>query len=324
MKLNYKKVFYVGLAFFLISLFNQTYDSIIGKILIDKFGLNQTWSGVVMALDNVLALFLIPLFGNISDKHNSKIGKRTPFIIVGTVVAAFAFMGLTFSDNYQTTKIETEEPAIIADYNDTVGSEYDYDRWVQIKDGIIAQWQELKDDGVISQEEYDAFYVRIIDGDDYKDSTNPSDLDYRPDNREGIQEILNYIDLHNENRELTSRDQQELKEYFYDHLNQKTWLVTTQSPANFIVFILILFVALVSMATFRSPAVALMPDVTIKPLRSKANAVINLMGSFGAILSYIILIAFGLNKLSYVSYAPAFITVGILMIAFLAVFIWKV
>jgi MFS family permease len=324
MKLNYKKVFYVGLAFFLISLFNQTYDSIIGKILIDKFGLNQTWSGVVMALDNVLALFLIPLFGNISDKHNSKIGKRTPFIIVGTVVAAFAFMGLTFSDNYQTTKIETEEPAIIADYNDTVGSEYDYDRWVQIKDGIIAQWQELRDDGVISQEEYDTFYLKVIDGDDYKDSTNPSDLDYRPDNREGIQEILNYIDLHNENRELTSRDQQELKEYFYDHLNQKTWLVTTQSPANFVVFILILFVALVSMATFRSPAVALMPDVTIKPLRSKANAVINLMGSFGAILSYIILIAFGLNKLSYVSYAPAFITVGILMIALLAVFLWKV
>ena len=63
MKLDYKKTFYVGLAFFIITIFWQTYDSIITKILIDKFGLNQTWSGVVMALDNVLALFMLPLFG---------------------------------------------------------------------------------------------------------------------------------------------------------------------------------------------------------------------------------------------------------------------
>jgi hypothetical protein len=65
MKLDYKKTIYVGLAFFLISLFWQTYDSIITKILIDKFGLNQTWSGVVMAFDNVLALFLLPLIGSL-------------------------------------------------------------------------------------------------------------------------------------------------------------------------------------------------------------------------------------------------------------------
>ncbi|HOO44533.1 MAG TPA: MFS transporter, partial [Bacillota bacterium] len=85
-----------------------------------------------------------------------------------------------------------------------------------------------------------------------------------------------------------------------------------------------LFIALVAMGTFRSPAVALMPDVTIKPLRSKANAVINLMGTFGGILAILLLKVYGLDKLSYVNYGPAFITVGILMLVLLGIFLWKV
>ena len=323
MKLNYKKVFLVGLAFFLISLFNQTYDSIISKILIDKFGLNQAWSGAVMALDNVLALFLIPIFGSISDRHNSKIGKRTPFIIVGTIVAAFAFIGLTFSDNYQTTKIETEDIAIIEDYNDIHDEKFTLTEWNGIKENIILQWTTLKDDGVITEEEYNDFYLEVIDGSDENDVTDVNNLEFRADHRQGIQEILQYAEDYQDGV-LTDRDNLDLKDYFYAHLNQKTFLITMKSPANFIVFMLILFVALVAMATFRSPAVALMPDVTIKPLRSKANAVINLMGSFGAILSYLLLIIFGLDKLSYVNYAPAFITVGLIMLILLGIFLWKV
>jgi len=326
MKLNYKKVFFVGLAFFLISLFNTTYDSIISKILIDKFGLNQTWSGAVMALDNVLALILIPVFGSISDKHNSKIGKRTPFIIVGTIIAAFAFMGLTFSDNYQQTKIETEAPGIINDYNDIHDKDLTYDEWVVIRDNIIQQWTDLKEDGVITDKEYNDFYLKVIDGDDEGDVTDKNHIEYPADNREGISEILKYVEDKEEgdDNEVTSKDNTDLKDYFYMHLNQKTWLVTVKSPANFIIFIAILFVALVAMATFRSPAVALMPDVTIKPLRSKGNAVINLMGSFGAILAYILLFAFRLDKLSYINYGPAFIAVGVLMLVILGLFLWKV
>ncbi len=325
MKLNYKKVFLVGLAFFLISLFNQTYDSVISKILIDKFGLNQTWSGAVMALDNVLALILIPIFGAISDRHNSKIGKRTPFIIVGTIVAAFAFIGLTFSDNYQRTMIETQDAAIISDYNNVYGENFTYSEWVAIKDDIVLQWTTLKNDNVITQEEYDNFILQVIDGDDTGDITDPNNIEYRADHRNGMQEILDYILATDpENLEVTNRDSLDLKEYFYLHLNQKTLLITVKSPTNFIVFMLILFVALVAMATFRSPAVALMPDVTIKPLRSKANAIINLMGSFAAILSYILLIVFKLDKLSYTNYGPAFITVGILMLVLLGIFLWKV
>lgn len=326
MKLNYKKVFLVGLAFFLISLFNQTYDSIVSLILIEKFGLNQTWSGAVMALDNVLALALIPIFGAISDRHNSKIGKRTPFIIVGTIVAAFAFMGLTFSDNYQKTMIETQDAAIITDYTEVYGENFNYAEWQAKTNDIISQWTDLRNDNIITQEEYDKFILQVIDGDDSDDITNQNNIEYRADHREGMQEILDYAKNNSDpnNPELTDRDILDLKEYFYMHLNQKTFLITMKSPTNFIVFMAILFVALVAMATFRSPAVALMPDVTIKPLRSKANAVINLMGSFAAITSYVLLIAFGLDKLSYVNYAPAFITVGILMLVLLAIFLWKV
>ena len=90
MKLNYKRTILVGFAFFLICAFWQAYDSTVSVLLTNKFGMSQTWSGVIMALDNILALFMLPLFGSISDKHKGKSGKRTPFIRIGTVIAAIA------------------------------------------------------------------------------------------------------------------------------------------------------------------------------------------------------------------------------------------
>ena len=72
MKLKTKNVLFVGLAFFSICMFWQVYDTVIAKMLINTFGLNQFWSGVIMALDNLLALFLLPLFGALSDKTKTK------------------------------------------------------------------------------------------------------------------------------------------------------------------------------------------------------------------------------------------------------------
>ena len=69
MKLNYKKTVFVGFAFFLICAFWQAYDAIVPMMLVNKFGLNQTLSGVIMSLDNVIALFLLPLFGSLSDEN---------------------------------------------------------------------------------------------------------------------------------------------------------------------------------------------------------------------------------------------------------------
>ncbi len=303
MKLDYKKTFYIGLAFFLITLFWQTYDSIITKILIDKFGLNQTWSGFVMAFDNILALFLIPLFGTLSDKQKSKKGKRSPYIIVGTIIAAFVFMGLSFSDSIQTARLRTET-SITRDYQlvidledqDLSGGEITQAEWAVLQTAIDAEWSSLLSDGVIDQARYDEFETDVILA----------------------------MDAHLTDNIIDQTEENALKDLFYSHLNQRAWIQTSNSPVVFVVFVINLLVALLAMATFRSPTVALMPDVTIKPLRSKGNAVINLMGTFGGILAILVLTVFGLDKLSYVSYAPAFITVGVLMLALLAFFLWKV
>lgn len=295
MKLDYKKTFYVGLAFFLITLFWQTYDSVITKILIDKFGMNQTLSGVIMALDNVLALFLIPLFGTLSDKKKSKKGKRTPYIIVGTIIAAFAFMGLSFSDSIQTARLQTET-SVTSDYELVTDDDITQSEWFTMQTAIEDEWNILLTDGIIDQARYDKVEL----------------------------EVINAMDQYLVDNDMTQAEEDQLKELYYDHLNQRAWIQTSQSPVIFVVFVVNLLVALLAMSTFRSPAVALMPDVTIKPLRSKGNAVINLMGTFGGILAIIVLKVLALDNLSYVNYAPAFIIVGILMLVLLGFFLWKV
>ena len=106
MKLNYRRTLFVGFAFFLICAFWQAYDTIIPKILTDKFGMSQANSGIIMALDNVLALFMLPLFGAISDKCRSRLGKRTPFILFGTLAAAILLAVLSLADGkFVTTKM---------------------------------------------------------------------------------------------------------------------------------------------------------------------------------------------------------------------------
>ena len=101
LKLNYKRTICVGFAFFLICAFWQAYDNTIPLILTNKFGMKQTWSGFIMALDNILALFLLPLFGSLSDRSKSRFGRRTPFIVAGTLIAVVAFVGLSFVDAAQ-------------------------------------------------------------------------------------------------------------------------------------------------------------------------------------------------------------------------------
>ncbi len=117
MKLNYKRTLCVGFAFFLICAFWQAYDNTIPLILTNKFGMSQSWSGVIMALDNILALFMLPLFGAISDRCTSKLGRRTPFILAGTLVAAIALIGLSAADGMQLKNIDAvskiDDPAAL-------------------------------------------------------------------------------------------------------------------------------------------------------------------------------------------------------------------
>lgn len=184
MKLNYKRTFFIGLAFLSISGFWQMYDSIIPLILQNTFHLGETVTGILMAMDNVLAIFLLPVFGALSDKVDTKIGKRMPFILSGTALAVLFLMLLNAADRQQ----------------------------------------------------------------------------------------------------------------------------------NLVLFICVLFLLLLSMGLYRSPAVALMPDLTPNRLRSKANAVINLMGAVGGVYA-LLMIKLLVGAGERPDYLPLFLSVGGLMTA---------
>ena len=229
MKLNYKRVLLVGMAFFLISAFWQAYDAIIPLILTNHFGLPQAVSGVVMSIDNVLAVFMLPLFGALSDKVNTRMGKRTPFILIGATAAMATFVALTLIDNYQIARV------------------------------AAAGIPELAAGGA-------------------------SD--------EAIRKL--------------------------------TVELTIANPMPFIGFIATLLVVLIAMATFRSPAVALMPDVTVRPLRSKANAIINLTGTAGGILVLVLGMVFATSKNHYMQYTGYVVAVVAIMLTGLVVFLLSV
>lgn len=299
MKLNYRNIFFIGLIFFSISLFWQTYDVMISRTLIDKYGLNQFWSGIVMALDNVLAVILLPLFGALSDKSNSKKGRRTPYIIVGTILAAFAFMALSYTD-YRQTLLISETDIVSEHYSKAFLGEVDNtdpNHWVFVIERMENERYQSYLDGHISYRKYLNFETQIKD------------------------QMLSRI----ENQSvLNNRDLSIVKEIYYRYLSERAWEATAANNGNIIVFSIILFVALVSMSIYRSPAVALMPDVTLPPLRSKANAIISLMGAFGGILGIYVIMIFGLNKNEYDYYTYVYITVGIIMLLTLIVFLKKV
>ncbi|MDD4474427.1 MAG: MFS transporter [Eubacteriales bacterium] len=183
MKLRYGRTFFIGLAFMSICAFWQLYDNIVPLMLKNTFGLGETLTGAIMALDNVLALFLLPFFGALSDRVNTRLGKRTPFIIIGTAIAVVLSILLPIAD----------------------------------------------------------------------------------------------------------------------------------LAGNFVLFVVLLGLLLMAMGTYRSPAVALMPDLTPKQLRSKANAVINLMGTLGAIYT-LLMIKLLISKEERPSYVPVFLAIVIFMI----------
>ena len=98
---------------------------------------------------------------------------------------------------------------------------------------------------------------------------------------------------------------------------------TAENPTPLILFVAMLLVLLVAMATFRSPAVALMPDVTVKPLRSKANAIINLMGTAGGILVLVLGMVFATSAVrnQMMRYNVYYCVVASIMIAALIIFL---
>lgn len=283
MKLNYKRIILVGFAFFLIQAFWQAYDNTIPMILTNKFGMSQAWSGAIMALDNVLALFMLPLFGAISDKHHSKWGRRTPFIVVGTLIAAVMLIALSFVDNAQLHHISD-----VAAIDDPAALETIYDREAD-ETLLTPGGQKFVLSRQFTKEEFTQIRSQItVDG---AAVTNPDYTNYVMPARQAC-----------------------------------AWDATAESPVTLVFFIALLLVILVSMSVFRSPAVALMPDVTLKPLRSKANAVINLMGSAGGILVLVLGMVFATSAVrnSLMSYTGYFAVIAAIMLAALVVFMLTV
>lgn len=193
-KLNNKRTVLVGLAFLSICSFWQMYDSVVPLILRETFGMDESLTGVIMAADNILALFLLPLFGGLSDRTDTRLGRRTPYIMAGTAGAVILMNLLPVLDN-------------------------SYSRQA--------------------------------------------------------------------------------------------------APFKLAAFVIVLGLLLISMGTYRSPAVALMPDITAKPLRSKANAIINLMGAVGGILylgvAAVLYPTSRVADLAHVNYQPLFLVVSAVM-----------
>ena len=86
-RLDTKAVALASLPFMGMISFWQVYDGIVPKMLTGTFGLSNSLTGAIMAIDNVFGLFLLPLFGILSDRCTSKLGRRTPFILGGSAVA---------------------------------------------------------------------------------------------------------------------------------------------------------------------------------------------------------------------------------------------
>ncbi len=287
MKLNYKRTILVGFAFFLISAFWQAYDATIPVILTNKFGMSQFWSGVIMALDNILAVFMLPLFGALSDKClGNKFGKRTPFITIGTVVAAIALVGLSFVDASQLQNI-TE----VSKIDDTAALEIIYDTQAE-QELMTPEGKTFVLSDVFTKEEFKQIKSEIVDPEDAdKMITNPDYTNYVAPARQA-------------------------------YAAQKT----ASNPVPLVLFVVLLLVILVAMAIFRSPAVALMPDVTVKPLRSKGNAVINLMGTAGGIIVLVLGMVFATSAVRHqlMNYTVYYLVIAGLMLGALAIFLLTV
>lgn len=331
MKLNYKRTILVGFAFFLISAFWQAYDTIIPLMLTNKFGLDQTWSGVIMSLDNILALFMLPLFGALSDKKDTRFGKRTPFIVIGTVVAIVCFVGLTFADTAQLKKVQegnketyweqnyivenrdyhnitnkdVAETYTVRDYASKMYLNKSYDQLDDEQKAQVENWYKSDDLN------YDTVYVYEKNSDSYRLCKNDDDSLVFADTGESIGSAK----TSNAYSALVS----EAEAQFAKGVMKANWWIL-------LIFIAILLAVLISMATFRSPAVALMPDVTVKPLRSKANAVINLMGTAGGLLVLVLGMLFGTGKVKnqLMNYTYFVLAVSGIMLVALVIFVFTV
>ena len=275
MSLNVKRTLCVGFAFMGIMCFWEVYDYIMPLILNRVFGLNATQYGLVMGLDNLLAIFLLPFFGHLSDKYTkAKYGRRTTFIVIGTLAAVVFMVVMIIIENIQYQKV---------------------------MEACITNPQVLVDKGFLNADNWSAEIQELWAQVNAAGGTDKAS------------DVLKGESLVQFNGFLSA---------FYSAQESMAASVTKTQPAIFICFIVSLLGVLVSMSSFRSPAIALMPDVTPKPLRSQANAIITFMGGAGGLVSIIIYTVY--NALAPERYSAShiwlFVTLGAIMLIMLIAF----
>lgn len=314
LKLNYPRTIKVGFAFAIISLFWAAYDFVIPLLLENAYGLSNTLRGVVMGLDNLLSLFLLPIFGKISDKARgnfaNKFGKRTPFIIVGTIIAATLMIFVPVSAKTQMVKAEETRNAYyleISENSDILKTKLNefYGNSLYCDVAYLNQ-------NNISQDQYVNISYNYVTTSGFVNKTY-----YYNQNKVTKAE---YDELKAENANYNKFVSSGMKVWISEQINDEV-LTGSVGRNSLIGFMIILLFTLLAMATFRSPAVALMPDVTPKPLRSQGNAIINLAGGVGSAIAFVIytIVLFGTSVNNYiiifsgVSGAMLLLLVGYLM-----------
>lgn len=310
MKLDYKKTLKVGTAFAIVMVFWSAYDYVVPLLLENAFGLSNMWRGLIMGLDNLLSLFMLPLFGKLSDKTVTKFGKRTPYIVVGTLLTVVLMVFVPVSANRQLKEATALRAEIVAVAEGGQATYTAHDGTVYDGEGI---YRMLFEKGKTNADYCDHDYLARNGLDNWEDysriALNPyTNADGTPsEDKKGeptySADYKNFV-------------KSGLNTYASAQVNEK---ITVEKPGTLIVYMVILLFVLIAMATFRSPAVALMPDVTPKPLRSPANAMINLAGGVGGALAFIIYTAVLLfNPTGYIM---IFALVAASMLGLLAAFL---
>lgn len=328
LRLDYKQTFKVGFAFAIIMIFWTAYDFVVPLLLEHAYGLSNAVRGLIMGLDNLLSLFMLPLFGKISDNAKGKLvrkwGRRTPFIVFGTLASVILMVFVPVSTLGQQQKAIDIENGIRAQLNDDtfmserleefweLGGNYCDRAYVQGDFGNIGSSGE----GITYEEylriRYDANFsstkaiLGMLGAETHTYNGEEVALDdpvaagisgYDWDN-DGV---ITYGDIKTGNDNYTKYVESGMSTYISETVYREA-TDTADGHTSLAVYMVILLLVLIAMATFRSPAVALMPDVTPKPLRSPANAVINLCGGIGGAIAFLIytVVLFGERLENYV------------------------
>lgn len=317
-KLDYPQTFKVGFAFAIIMLFWTAYDFVVPLLLEHAYGLPSWARGIIMGLDNLLSLFMLPLFGKLSDNAHGKLvkkwGRRTPFIVIGTVCAVVLMVFVPVATLKQQAKAQDLTTQIESQLNDDSFMqpllEEWYDNAVAGKEGS-ANYCDLTylGNNKITREQFVALrydskmtskkaVLNMLGATTYYyDGEVVEDLSATSPTGKTYQEI---VDSNAAYKKYVAAG---MNNYISNEVNEKcTKAADGSGIKSLVVYMVILLLVLIAMATFRSPAVALMPDVTPKPLRSQANAIINLCGGIGGAIAFLIytVVLFGQRLENYV------------------------